>query len=274
MELICPFAEIHNQTGQLPTDMATLAANKKYYENYDWSSGGEEWSEPWGGTRAMWLGSIYPRISEYLPANNVVEIGSGHGRIARILHAFSKQRLVLFDIVDECVSVCKKKFESSSKTICLKTNGYALEGVADKSADFIFSFYSLVGSDREIISGYMREFDRILSDDGVAFIHHSNAGMYFDPDDSKPDKRMLLLAAYRDMSIDAVEVQQIAASCNLTCIKQECINWDITEILSDCFSTIVRPASKWAREPVLLHNPDFQKEQYQARNKRRPGRSI
>lgn len=260
--------------------MATLAANKKYYENYDWSSGGEEWSEPWGSTRSMWLASIYPRISEFLPAKNVVEIGSGHGRIARILHAFSTNRLVLFDIVDECVSVCRKKFASSSKTICRKTNGHALEGVADNSVDFIFSFYSLVGSDKEIVSGYLREFDRVLSDDGVAFIHHSNAGMYFDPDQSEPDKRMLLLAAYRDMSIDAAEVQEIAASCNLTCIKQECINWDITEILSDCFSTIVRPTSKWVCEPELLQNPNFQKEQNQARESeqarspRRPGRSI
>ena len=260
--------------------MATLSANKKYYESYDWSSGGEEWSEPWGGTRSMWLASIYPRVSEFLPAKNIVEIGSGHGRVARILHAFSTNQLVLFDIVDECVAVCKKKFASSSKTICLKTDGYALEGVADNSVDFIFSFYSLVGSDKKTITGYLKEISRVLSDEGVAFIHHSNAGMYFDPANSNPGKRMLLLAAYRDMSIDAVEVQKIATSCNLVCVKQECINWDITEILSDCFSTITRPDSKWAREPVVLHNPEFQKEQNQARNReqarknKRPGRSI
>jgi SAM-dependent methyltransferase len=247
--------------------VATLSANKKYYESYDWTSAGEEWSEPWGGTRSMWLASIYPRVGEFLPAKNVVEIGSGHGRVARILHAFATNQLVLFDIVDECVSACEKKFESSSKTICRKTDGNALQGVADNSVDFIFSFYSLVGSDAKVITGYLQEFSRVLSDDGVAFIHHSNAGMYFDPDDSTPDKRMLLLAAYRDMSIDAAGVQQIAASHDLFCIKQECINWDITEILSDCFSTIVRPASKWAREPVLLHNPEFQKEQNQARDR-------
>lgn len=254
--------------------MATLAANKKYYENYDWSFGGEEWSEPWGGTRSMWLASIYPRISEFLPAKNIIEIGSGHGRIAGILHAFTTNQLVLFDIVDECVSECKKKFASSSKTICRKTNGTRLQGIADNSVDFIFSFYSLVGSDAKVITGYLKEFNRVLSDDGVAFIHHSNVGMYFDPDDSNTDKRMLLLAAYRDISIDAAKVREIAASCNLMCVKQECINWDITEVLSDCFSTIVRPASKWAREPVLLHNPEFQKEQNQAKNNRRPGRSI
>jgi len=260
--------------------MATLKANKKYYEDYDWSCGGEEWSDPWGGTRSMWLASIFPRISEFLPARTIIEIGAGHGRIARILHAFATNQLVLFDIVDDCVSMCKKKFASSAKTICLKTNGHALEGIADNSVDFIFSFYSLVGSDNKTITGYLKEFARVLSDDGVAFIHHSNAGMYFDPDNPEPDKRLLLLAAYRDMSIDATQVQEIAAGCNLSCIKQECINWDITEILSDCFSTIVRPTSKWIREPVLLHNPDFQQEQNQAkeseqaRNTRRPGRST
>lgn len=260
--------------------MANLTANRKYYENYDWSSGGEEWSEPWGGTRSMWITSIYPRISEFLPAKTIVEIGSGHGRIARILHAFSTNQLILFDIVDECVSVCKKKFASSSKTICLKTDGCTLGNVANRSVDFIFSFYSLVGADNETITGCLEEVDRVLSDDGVAFIHHSNAGMYFDPEKTDLDKRLLMLAAYRDMSIDALTVQEIVAQCNLICMKQECINWDVTEILSDCFSIIARPDSKWACEPVLIHNPEFQEEQNrakkneQARNHRRPRRSI
>jgi len=247
--------------------VATLSANKTYYENYDWSAGGEEWSEPWGGTRSMWLASIYPRISDYLPAGTIVEIGSGHGRIARILHAFATSRLLLYDIIDDCVAACEQKFSTSTKTSCFKTDGCSLEGVTDHSVDFVFSFYSLVGSDRETMDGYMAEIDRVLTDDGVAFIHHSNAGMYFDTEQSEPDKRLLLLAAYRDMSIDAVEVQELVSQHNLACVTQECINWDIAEILSDCFSTITRPESKWFAETVVSKNFEFQQEQTLARNR-------
>ena len=259
--------------------MATLSANKTYYENYDWSAGGEEWSEPWGGTRSMWLASIYPRICDYLPAGSIVEIGSGHGRIARILHAFATRRLLLFDIVDDCVAACEHKFSTSAKTQCHKTDGKSLAGVDDHSVDLVFSFYSLVGADRDTIGGYLAEIDRVLSDDGVAFIHHSNAGMYFDPEQAEPDKRLLLLAAYRDMTIDAAEVQTLVRRHNLACVRQECINWDISEILSDCFSTITRPASKWFQEPVVTKNFEFQQEQAAAKSREharganRPGRA-
>jgi ubiquinone/menaquinone biosynthesis C-methylase UbiE len=244
--------------------MGSVSDNKKYYEKYDWSDAGEEWSAPWGGTRAMWLTSIYPRIGEFLPADRVVEIGAGHGRIAKILHAFTANELVLFDIMDSCVKECARIFEESTKTRCLQTDGHSLNGVEDKSVDLVFSFYSLVAADRETMHSYLREIDRVLCDDGVAFLHHSNAGMYCDLESMDPDMRLRLLAAYREISVDAEKVQQMAADNNLVCVKQECINWDIDEVLSDCMSTIVRPASKWSQEPQLIHNPDFRKERERA----------
>ena len=32
--------------------------------SYDWSTGGEEWSQVWGGSEAQWFGSLYPRLEE------------------------------------------------------------------------------------------------------------------------------------------------------------------------------------------------------------------
>ena len=58
---------------------------------------GEDWSAPWGGTRSMWLNSIFPRIGHFLPADRIVEIGCGYGRIAKVLHAFTASELVLLD---------------------------------------------------------------------------------------------------------------------------------------------------------------------------------
>jgi ubiquinone/menaquinone biosynthesis C-methylase UbiE len=240
--------------------MGTVFDNINYYEKYDWSESGEEWSAPWGGTRSMWLASIYPRIRSYLPADRVVEIGAGHGRIAKILHAFTAEELVLIDIMPECVDACRKVFAVSAKTRCLHSDGCSLPEVDDFSTDLVFSFYSLVGADRATLSAYLGEIDRVLGEDGVAFLHHSNAAHYWQPANGVPDKRIRLLAAYRDISVNAQVMREIADDNNLRCIKQECVEWDIQGVMSDCFSTIVRPGSRWDMEFEIIHNTGFRDE--------------
>lgn len=238
----------------------SIEDNRLYYEQYDWSFGGVEWSQPWGGTRSMWLASLYPRLCGYLPAERVVEIGCGHGRIARILHAFTYRELLLFDIVDGCIDACRKTFSTSTKTHCRLTDGRSLPGVADRSVDLVVSFYSLVGADAETIDAYIRECSRVLTDDGVAFIHHSNAAVYYDAEAADRDDRMPLLAAYRDVSTSAASVARQARDNDLVCVHQECVDWDMDHVLTDCFSTIVRPGSKWVRPNEIVHNTAFRAE--------------
>ena len=221
---------------------------------------GEDWSAPWGGIRSMWLTTIFPRIGQFLPADRIVEIGYGNGKIAKMLHAFTTGELVLFDTSDDCVQKCALTFDQSSKARCLKTDGRSLQGVANNSVDLVFSFYALTDANAETIKAYLQECERVLRNDGAAFLHHSNVGMYYQEKNSQVDKRLHSFAANRDISIDAAMVENMAGDNNLVCIKQECINWDIVDLLSDCFSTLVRPDSKWAQEPELVHNPDFRNE--------------
>lgn len=240
--------------------MGSVADNRVYYEQYDWSRGGAEWSVPWGGTRSMWLISLYPRLRPYLPADRVVEIGCGHGRLARILHAFTRKQLVLCDIVEGCVDACHKTFETSPKTVCLLTDGESLESIEDHSVDLVVSFYSLIAANAATIRAYIQEFRRILSADGAAFLHHSNAATYYDMAVAEEDERMRLLAAYRDITTSADDVRDWSRQSGLLCIRQECVDWDIEKILTDCFSTIVRPESKWARPTEIVHNSAFRAE--------------
>ncbi|MGI9307936.1 MAG: methyltransferase domain-containing protein [Gammaproteobacteria bacterium] len=240
--------------------MSSVSYHEDNYEKYDCALADEEWSVPWGGTRSMWLTSIFPRIGQFLPADRIVEIGCGYGKIAKVLHAFTASELVLLDITDDCIEKCALAFEESSKTRCLKTDGRSLQGVANNSVDLVFSFYSLVDTNVDNLNSYLKECERALRNDGAAFLHHSNLGMYYQEKNSQVDKRVYSLAAERDILIDAAKVQDMAADSNLICIKQECINWDIEEVLSDCFSTLVRPDSKWAQAPELIHNPDFHNE--------------
>lgn len=249
--------------------MSSIESNKAYYENYDWSRGGDEWSHYWGSTAAMWHTSLYPRLKPYLPTGTILEIGAGYGRVSNILRYFSRKELILTDIMPLCIEACQKRFEGNPRINCLKTNGTSLAGVPDQSVDLVISFYSLVDSDIDTIKSYCQEFNRVLTKNGVAFIHHSNSAGYFNPGDAATDRRMRLLSQYRDISMSAEAMKAIAEDEGLVCIRQECINWDIKEVLSDCFSTIVRSGSRYGLESTKSENHLFALEMASAKHKSR-----
>lgn len=223
--------------------MTSIAENKRYYQTYDWSMGGAEWSTQWGSTSNLWKFSLQPRLAQFLPAARVVEIGCGHGRIAAWLRHYSLHKLYLFDIMDHCVDACRNHFAANANVDCTLTDGQSLTGIEDNSIDLIVSFYSLVHADEATIRGYIDECARVLKEDGVAFIHHSNAGQYYKADQFEHDRSQQLLAMYRDVSISAASMRKIADESGFHCLRQECINWDIDEVLSDCFSTLIRKNS-------------------------------
>jgi SAM-dependent methyltransferase len=245
--------------------MTHILQNKNYYAGYDWSRGGAEWSHYWGCADSMWNASIYPRIASFLPAATIVEIGAGHGRISKILHRYMQEKLILTDFNEQCVEACNREFETDARVSCLLSDGSSLQGIADNSVDLVVSFYSLVDADVDVIRAYTKEFDRVLKKDGVVFLHHSNAAAYYDAAVIQQNKCMQLLAQYRDITMSATIMQQLAANSGLIVIQQECINWDISEVLSDCFTIMTRPNSRWASRSVISDNPGFQEEMRSAR---------
>jgi SAM-dependent methyltransferase len=244
--------------------MGTVADNRTYYAQYDWRYGGAEWSTPWGNTRALWEYTLYPRLARYLPAGVAVEIGAGHGRISKYLLPLCHRRLHLLDIMPGCIDACARLFADEPKVVTTLTDGHSLRDVDDESVDLIVCFYSLVHADAETIAAYAREFRRVLRPDGVVFLHHSNAGIYYQQDQARHDARMRLLNAYRDITMTAAGMRRIAKDHGLRCIRQECVNWDVKEVLSDCFSTIVRTGAKWQGQAGEILNPGFRREMHTA----------
>ena len=167
--------------------MGSVADNRAYYTQYDWRLGGSEWSIPWGSTRALWDFSLRPRLARYLPSQRIVEIGCGYGRISEHLRAQARTSIHLFDIMAECVGACERRFASDSRVHCFHSDGYSLPSVEAGSVDLIVSFYSLVHANAETLNQYLNEFRRALSPDGVAFVHHSNAGAYFEAGEAAHD---------------------------------------------------------------------------------------
>ena len=229
--------------------------------DYEWIAAGEEWSEPWGGSAGQWFGSILPRIHAALPANTIVEIGSGFGRWSHYLREHCAQ-LRLVDPDTRCMQACQERFATDPKVRFYRNEGDSLAGISDNSVDFIFSFDSLVHVQRQTIETYLSQFAAKLNPNGLGFIHHSNLGEYA----SSLARRARTLRGkgvasdhQRDPEMTAGLFRQLAEQYGLQCVCQELVNWRGRRLI-DCFSMIAPGESKRKAATRPLRNHDFMLE--------------
>ena len=135
-----------------------------------------------------------------------------------------------------------------------------------------FSFDSLVHVEAETLAGYLGELARVLTADGVAFLHHSNYGTYqrsahsLAPLQSGFDKLPALARAglmrtgvyrgahWRAPSVTAGKFAALAEAAGLRCVGQELVNWEGGVLLLDCISVVARPGSRWDRPNRVVKN--------------------
>jgi ubiquinone/menaquinone biosynthesis C-methylase UbiE len=217
-----------------------------WQQDYDWSGTGDEWSAPWGSSEVEWYWTLLPRIHKFVPCGTVLEIAPGFGRWTHFLRHLC-DRLEVVDLTPRCIEHCRNRFKDSSNVSYHVNDGRTLGMIADHSVDFAFSFDSLVHVEADVIDGYLQELSRVLSPDGVGFLHHSNlAGC------QRNDSPDSLRAA-------SVSAEGFRASCqrhHLSCISQELLNWAGQHAL-DCISVITPEASKLARPTKLVDNVYF-----------------
>jgi SAM-dependent methyltransferase len=250
--------------------MATLTSNYEYWDrDYDWADDGEEWSRPWGSTDLMWTATILPRIRSFVPTGRILEIAPGRGRFTRYLVDLCDD-LTGIDLSPVCVQACRHRFPGARFEVT--PDGRTLPGVEERSTDLVFSFDSLVHVDSAAIRGYLGELGRILKDDGVAFLHHSNAGNLRTAASVtrllpsrliRPIARSGLLVDVnkaRDESVSGDAVALWAEEAGLRAITQEKISWGSGRWLTDCLTVVVRPGSRWDREPARWRNTGFARD--------------
>jgi SAM-dependent methyltransferase len=249
--------------------MAQLDQVKRVFnDTWDWSTAGDEWSQWWGGTPALWYGALLPRIYSYLPTGTILEIAPGHGRWSQYLKD-QCERLVLVDVADKCIEACRARFATSSNIDYFVNDGRSLDMLPDLSVDFAFSWDSLVHVDADVLESYLAGLARLLTEDGVAFLHHSNAGHHprgqaiavRTPERLRRQlvRRGLLLDVYawRDPSVSAAVAADLCARVGLACIGQEVFTWEHGPYLTEAITICTRPGSSLARSPRLVRNPDF-----------------
>ena len=235
--------------------MPTLDWNKSTWDGlYDWSQSGDEWSAVWGGPAAQWHFALFPRIQAFLPADTILEIAPGYGRWTRHLQNHCT-KLIAVDYAEKCVATCRERFKRSPHIDCHINDGLTLPMVADRSVDFAFSFDSLVHADRSIVTSYIHELGRVLAADGVAVLHHSNLAEVI----AKPADKFATEVQWHHRGTDVSHaiIAEVVAEAGLVTIGQELMNWGVTLDLTDCLTVLTRLGSRFARENVVVRNPEF-----------------
>lgn len=147
----------------------SIAENKEFWRRWDWSSGGEEWSES-----PEWKASLVEDVllSTIQRTGVILEIGPGAGRWTEFLLARA-DRLILVDVSERTLEVCQQRFRDAGDITYLLTDDADLPGIPDASVDAVWSFDAFVHIAPIDLASYLREIARVLRPGGVAVIHHS-----------------------------------------------------------------------------------------------------
>src|SRR5205823_942957 len=128
---------------------------------------------------------------------------------------------------------------------------------------------SLVHVEEDVIGAYVNELARVLTADGVAFLHHSNLAACRPV--ARPARLALRVAEralqretpgfdhWRGSTMSARRLEELARQAGLSCIGQEVVNW-LGGRLIDCISLLTQRGSSWERPNVVVHNPYFMAE--------------
>jgi SAM-dependent methyltransferase len=145
--------------------------NERRWTGWDWSRGGEEWTESPAWREAL----IADVLGRWIPEGTaVLEIGPGAGRWTEALLARASQ-LTLLDVSERPLELCRERFaEEAGRMAFVQSSGNDMPGVADGSIDAVWSFDVLVHVAPLDIAGYLSEIARVLTPEGVAVLHHAD----------------------------------------------------------------------------------------------------
>jgi ubiquinone/menaquinone biosynthesis C-methylase UbiE len=157
----------------------TVKENARIWDSYDWSKGGEEWSNYaktyMGQDPSSWKASLINEMMlKYIKKDStILEIGPGAGRWTAILQTLAS-RLILADISKRCIDICKERFRAHTNIEYNLIKG-KLDFIDDSSIDYIWSYDVFVHINPTDVEGYIADFQRILKPGGYSIIHHSGA---------------------------------------------------------------------------------------------------
>lgn len=152
--------------------MPSREHNREHWEQWDWSTLGEEWTpaDPrWKAAIVRYSMQPYLRGGE-----TILEIGPGGGRWTAELLRLEPRRIIAVDLTERCIELCRKRFLREPRLELHRNDGRDLSFVADDTIDFIYSFDVFVHVEAPEIDAYFGEFARVLRPGGRAAIHYAS----------------------------------------------------------------------------------------------------
>ncbi len=240
--------------------MPSVQENKDQWSNHDWSTSGDEWSVGYGGTETMWAWTIQPRIGGFLPAEHILEIAPGFGRLTQYL-APACERLTVVDLTERCIEACRERFKDRDNITYHVNDGRSLDMVEDGSVDFVFSWDSLIHVEEDVIAAYLSQLSKKLKPGGYGVLHHSNLNAYHD---KKTGELTIENGHWRASSMSAEKFREHCQSAGMTCVLQELVPWG-GPAYTDCISVFQnKPKRPLARTRVIENDRFFLQVQTRA----------
>jgi cyclopropane fatty-acyl-phospholipid synthase-like methyltransferase len=158
------------------------------------------------------------------PAESVLEIAVGYGRITQYLDDYCDQ-LYGVDLNLNCVNATRERLPHALIEL---TDGVTIP--FDVPFDLVISWDSLVHCHPDIVKSYITESSKLLNDYGMIFLHHSTWASSGAPGNPH----------WRNEESDHRDIAEHARSLGLS-VEQEVIKWGY-EYPTDCLTTL-----KWER---------------------------
>lgn len=107
------------------------------------------------------------------PDARVLDLGCGIGRIMRPLAPLCRA-IVGVDISEKMITEGRAYLAGVDNARLVHTSGAELPTIADGSVDFLYSLICLIHVDKRTAFRYLREIQRVLAPDGLAYLQFEN----------------------------------------------------------------------------------------------------
>ncbi|MBK8096390.1 MAG: class I SAM-dependent methyltransferase [Planctomycetes bacterium] len=152
--------------------MPSREDNKRHWNTeHDWADLGEVWTQSDHWKRAIIDQTLDPFVK---PGMTVVEIGPGGGRWTVEILARGVGRLVLVDLAEKCLELCRQRFAGRTGIEYHCNDGRSLPFLRAGEVDLVWSFDVFVHIDKPDTEAYFAEFARVLRPGGLGMIHYAS----------------------------------------------------------------------------------------------------
>ncbi len=171
--------------------------------------------------------SPFRKMFDKLDTNNIIELACGRGRHVPMYEA-KANNILLVDILQKNIDICKKRFGNNSKINYYKNNGFNLEEIENAKYTALFTYDSMVHFELLDINEYLIDIYRVLKKSSFALFHHSN---------NYKDYKSSFITSSGGRNFMSKELfAYLSYKAGFEVVEQKVINWDIPDL--DCITLL------------------------------------